>query len=323
MRLLNTTYIIPALALAFASCSTKDAPEYVEPPEDYCLTDLSWRHPVTVSIIDDDVLDAGMTINYESKADQMSRSIDEPRRRYVVKVFEPSTYKLVAEGVSFSKDITLSLPVGKLTVVVWADYTTKETPSDSYYFTDDWTELLLVDRFPYTANDYMKSAAWSRIDIALAYNQTYIEIPLTQIAGGFKLISTDAPNEKVESIDVCYNTAVPCAINGFSGEIAHTWSDCSFFGVTSTLANGDTQLCYDVLPVGNTGTNVSVSMTMRDADGRIVAHVNNIEIPVKPGKMTRVYAPFYSIREMHPSEVPGGGGVNINPGFNNEIVIEI
>ena len=103
MRLLNTTYIIPALALAFASCSTKDAPEYVEPPEDYCLTDLSWRHPVTVSIIDDDVLDDGMTINYESKADQMSRSIDEPRNRQHI-----SSWLRVFLSVKISRSVCLS-----------------------------------------------------------------------------------------------------------------------------------------------------------------------------------------------------------------------
>ncbi|WP_301196546.1 DUF6562 domain-containing protein [Duncaniella muris] len=310
-----------SIAILFTGCSTQEAPEYVEPPEDQCLIDLSSRHPVTVTVLDDDSFDESLSMDYPVSV--ISRSAMTPRRRYVVKAFDQRTGRVVAQGTSFTNSVVLSLPVGKITIIAWADYTTKDIPADSYYFTDEWGELLLADRYPYLANDYMKSAAWGRDDIAMAYNKTSLELPVKQATGGFRLIATDAPNNEVKTISVSYNKSVPCAIDGFSGEVSYTWDGCSFACKTTLLDSGNMQLGFDIFPVGTSETTVSVSVTMRDADGRIVAYVDNIDIPVQRGKITKVFAPFYSIREPHPSETPGGGGVNVDPTFNNEIVIVI
>ena len=317
-----TAFSLASMTLLLTACSTKEAPEYVEPPEDSCLTDLSARHPVTVTLIDDNSFDESPSIGYPI-AIPASRSIESPRRRYVVKAFYQRTDRLVAEGASFDNHVTLSLPVGKITIIAWADYTVKEIPSDSYYFTDEWDELLLVDRHPYIANDFMKSAAWGRIDMAMAYNMTSLDLPLRQATGGFRLIATDAPNDGVTNITISYKKSVPCAIDGFTGSLSHAWDGCLFTGKTYDFGDGNTLLGFDIFPADDSEKIVPVSVTMRDADNRIVAYVDNIDIPVHRGKITKVFAPFYSIREPHPSEIPGGGGVNINPTFNNEIVIVI
>lgn len=318
-------FFIPAAAvmLLTTACSTREAPEYVEPPEDYCIIDLSARHPVTVRIIDDTSFDESMSMTINRPETAQTRATASYRRRYVVKAINPTDNRIIAQGVSFSNEITLPLPVGKIAVIAWVDCTVKDDPVDEYYFTDEWEELLLVSRYPYAANDYMKAAAWGRIDIAMPYNKSTLEVPVKQAVGGFRLIATDSPDDRVKSISVSYGNAVPSAINGLTGEISHSWSDCSFSGFIEILDNDNTQLGFDVFPVGSSRISVPVSVTMYDNDNRIVANVNNIDIPVERGKITKVYAPFYSIREVHPSEVPGGGGVNIDPTFNSEIVIEI
>ena len=87
-----------------------------------------------------------------------TRSAEAWRLRYTVCAYSengPSDVP-VASLSSLSPVIDLTLPLGKYNIIAWADYISDESLNSQYFHTDDFTDILLRDKFSYSGDDTHK-----------------------------------------------------------------------------------------------------------------------------------------------------------------------
>lgn len=165
-----------AIISVMQSCHTQGPAPVVTEPEDQCLIDLSARHDVMVCCDVDDAFPYSESVAYVPENAVTSRfEADAMVRRYTVKAFVRGTRQEVASGVSLSPEVSLSLPVGKLDIIAWADYVPQGSVSDYYWFTDDFSEMLEHEKAEYRADDDYKAAAHGIERVTVAYKTRRIE----------------------------------------------------------------------------------------------------------------------------------------------------
>lgn len=320
-------FVLCGIGLLFSSCN-KDV---YEEPEDNCLWDLSMRHPVTISLEVDNDFDFYKDVSYEadnieeddtpaSRARSASYSM-----RYAVRVFKADTRQLVATMYSSTPNFTMELPVGKMEFIAWADYSLSGSLQDELFLTDDFHELIVASKYPYEANNHYKRASWGMDDRTIAYNTSHVGLRLEPVMAQIQLIATDEPKEDVAKIRISYPGRVPCAINGFTGDVCYSWAGVWFDSYPVGINNGETLLAYDNIFCNNNETIIPVRVDMTSATGTVIARSLKVDVPVRRGGITEVRGAFYSIiqNEDKPDSDITGGGITINPDFDDEFEIII
>lgn len=322
----NRISIIAALSCSLwllTGCHT------AEPPmeNDDCLWDLSSRHNVTIHLNLNQKMDFFQEVRVdeaESKID--TRSSDGKCLRYTVKVFISGTDTQIASSVGFSPEVVLPLPIGKLDIIAWVDYSDGQSTKDCYFFTDEWNELLVFSKYPYLANDPYKMGYWGKTSLTMAYNRLVVDLDVLPAMGQLQIIATDNPSVEVSGITISYPQRVPAAINGFTGKVSYSWADVSFLTTALPDEDGMQLLCFDNIFADDEPIAVPIKIEMKGTDGEVVARTLNIEAPIKRGGITEVRAPFYSILET--PDIPGGesggnGGITIDSRLDEEVIIEL
>lgn len=322
---MNKFFIPSAMVImaAMASCNRATTPDE---PDDSCLWDLSVRHSVTVSLNVDDSMEPYTEVTYDGNSPKGSRMGEiSYARRYVVYAFRAGTDQLVAMAYSSSPTLNIQLPVGKLDVVGWADYSISGSVLDEFFLTDDISELIVATKHPYVANNHFKHASWGKKSTTVAYNTKYVDVELSSVMAQLRIIATDTPNNNVAQISISYPDRVPCAIDGISGVVCYSWSGVWFDSTPIHLNVGETLLGYDNVPCNDSETIVPVRIVMTSNDGKVIARCLRVDAPLKRGGITEVRGPFYSILQSDDPQEGGttGGGVSIDPSFDDEIVIII
>lgn len=320
-------FVCCLVGVYLASCSKSEPEE----PEDSCLGDLSVRHPVTVSLDVDNDLDFYKEVSYDpaENGDDDARSRSRGNSysmRYVVKVFKADTRQLVATMYSPTPDFTMDLPVGKMEFIAWADYSLSGSLQDELFLTDDFHELIVASKFPYEANNHHKRASWGLEEKTVAYNTSHVGIRLVPVMAQIQLIATDERKEDVARIRVSYPGRVPCAINGFSGDVCYSWAGVWFDSYPVGINNCETLLAYDNILCNPEETVVPVRIDMTSTSGTVVARSLKVDVPIRRGGITEVRGPFYSIVQGEDDPGSGGttgGGISIDPGFDDEFEIII
>lgn len=319
-------FFLPSAVLLMAVMASCDKATLPDEPDDSCLWDLTVRHSVTVSLSVDDSMGPYKDVTYDGDAKKNSRNGDiSYSRRYVVFAFRAGTDQLVASAYSSSPNLTLQLPVGKLDVVGWADYSVPGSVLDEFFLTDDISELIVATKHPYVANNHFKHASWGKKNTTVAYNTTYVDVELSSAMAQLRIIATDTPDNDVANISISYPGRVPCAIDGVSGEVCYSWADVWFESEPVRLNASETLLGYDNVLCNDSETIVPVRIVMTSDDGSVIARCLRVDVPLRRGGITEVRGPFYSIiqNEVPPEGGNTGGGVSIDPSFDDEIVIVI
>lgn len=319
-------FFIPCAVLIMAVVTSCDKATPPNEPDDSCLWDLSVRHSVTISLNVDDSMEPYKEVTYDEDAKEGSRNGDPSyARRYVVYVFRAGTNQLVASAYSSSPTLDIQLPVGKLDVVGWADYSLPGSAMDEFFLTDDISELIVASKHPYVANNHFKHASWGKKSTTVAYNTKYVDVELSSVMSQLRIIATDTPNNDVAQISISYPERVPCAIDGISGVVCYSWSGVWFESAPVHLNIGETLLGYDNVPCNDSEMIVPVRIVMTSNDGKVIARCLRVDAPLKRGGITEVRGPFYSILQSDDPQEGGttGGGVSIDPSFDDEIVIII
>ncbi|MCM1337679.1 MAG: hypothetical protein NC187_00525 [Candidatus Amulumruptor caecigallinarius] len=293
-------------------------------PEDQCLIDLSARHDVTVVCDVDDAFPYSESLAYIPENSVTSRSeADMMVRRYTVKAFVRGTHQEVASGVSMSPEVSLSLPVGKLDIIGWADYVPQGSVADYYWFTDDFSEMLEHEKAEYRADDDYKAAAHCIENVTVAYNTRRISVGLSTVMAKVRLIASDSPSPEVSRIRVSFPGGVPSAVDAFSGKVCYSWQGVAYNALARPHGSEEWLLSEAMMPANADASRIAICVEMFDADNNIVARIRGIDVPVRRGCITEVKAPFFSAKEVDPvpDDPPSGGGIGIDTDFDDSVVI--
>ena len=149
-----------------------------------------------------------------TRAVHENRSLSTHDVRYLVKAFREegkSRFSRVAQETfvftssdihNLNRTLTVELPEGNYTIMVWTDYIDKGTTTDKYYDTSDFSEIILANKTNHSgSNDYREAYRGSVVasivnpDYYTGSAQTAIDnqarVEMKRPMGKFKFVSTD------------------------------------------------------------------------------------------------------------------------------------
>lgn len=298
-----------AALLSVAACSDDNGPD-----EDWCL-DPSYKVPLDVTIN----LDSTFTAYREVDSLFNTRSESEtPYLRYFAAAYPSNPGLPVIVESSLDNVVRMNIHPGKYTMAGWMSYECDpEKPGGMYFYTDDFDELLLRNKFNYSGASPEKVAYRGDTERNIAYNTSSTSVDVRPAMALYRIVATDSAKFIPARTVVKYTSMLPSAVSGKTGEINWWWSDISY----STPLSGDT-IASDFVFSRDTETSVTVVVEIYDADGNICARKKNVEIPLINGGVTTVRGNFYSVRELD-NVLPSGNGITIDTEWDATFEIEI
>lgn len=316
-----------------------------------CSVDLT--HPEHFVTVECDAQNGTSYVVRTQSADMLGTRFTEPVcLRYVVDLYRvtASTTTFVERKVLFS-DVDAPNPqaitsfevdAAKYKVLVWCDYVQDDVREAWYYQTDDLRKILYSNIYVADNND--KDVFTNMIDVDLTeyyylegeYELVY-DVELERPKGRFKCITTDMQDYlnvggSVDNI-VARVTYILYVAAGYNVEEQKP----NYFEPTRTfLANaridedGMLELCYDYVFVNGKQTNVRINFEFfdgeivervdnsgniyYDVEGTKISEWGNVLVPLKRNMETVIEGRMLTTQF-------GSGGVGIDPGFEDEIVI--
>lgn len=307
------TFLLPFLALALMA--TPGCKDELEEDDDWCLKN-SYKKPLVVDVELDKTFTQFLTIDSAFNTRSPSRALDLVLKYYVA-AYSKESEEPIAISSSFDKKVEISLRPGKYDLVSWVDYESESADIGANFYTDDFTELLLRNKYSYSDASIDKLGYWGKKSASIAYTTDSISVLATPAMGQYRLIATDTVAYKPDKIVVTYSSKIPAAINAKDGSFKWWWDDISF----STTPNGKT-LASDFVLSQKTETTVTAIVEIYDADGYLRARKKDLKIPLINGGITTIRGNFLSTLEVddNPSN---GSGISINPEWDASFDIEI
>lgn len=217
---------------------------------------------------------------------------------------------------SLSPEFSVRLPLGRFKAVAWADLIYDSDFRDLYFHTDDFNEMLLIDKENYKAEDNCKMGYLGNSDVTVSYRTPRFDIKLNPAMGQYRIIPTDTPAYEVGKIVVSYPDSVPAAISAKTGLINYKWSGVRF------IHKSDYNQIFDNVFANTEETVVKTKIEVYDSEGNLRARRSGINIPLVRGGITRVHADIYSVIEDR-KDTPSSGGIGIDTEYDNDIFIVI
>lgn len=309
---LGQALILFAGISVFTSCS-KDTPE-----EDWCIRD-GYRATVHVVLSADESMYDYQTVTV-SDPEAETRAGEKWRLRYSLCAYnleEGGDASPIFNISSLSPELDVSLPLGKYRLVGWADYVPEETEKSKYFHIDDFSDMLLIDKFSYSGSDPHKMAFLGQSDCTVSYRTPEIDIDLSPAMGQYRIIATDSPDYEVGKVVISYPKGMPASMDARSGKICYNWMGVSF------VSNPGECLVYDNLFAEETGKNVKVRLEIYDKSGNLKACRKALDVPLIRGGITLVKANCYTILECDNTPGEGSGGIGIDDSYGDTHVIVI
>ncbi len=240
---------------------------------------------------------------------------------------------------------TFDVYAAEYKVLIWCDYVQDDVRESWYYQTDDLRKILYSDIEVVDNND--KDAFTNAIDVDLK-EYYYMEgdfhivkqVDLERPKGRYKCITTDIRDYLKSDDDVQEITSVITYTQYVSAGYNVEDQKPNYFEPTRTYVthidtsaqesydeDGNLELCYDYVFVNGKQTNVKINFyfykgrpTINEQTGEVVgeeiSHWSGIVVPLKRNMETVVEGRMLTTSF-------GTGGIGIDPGFEDEIVIPV
>lgn len=321
MRMRYPFFILP-LGVVLAACSHTSEP----PEEDDCL-DPKFRAPVEVSIdVDQSFLpytDVDSTRYADSSTRARERGDESWRLKYYLAAYRREEMEPTEVLSSMDNKITMNLPPDKYTFVAWAD----RVPADNksyYFYTDDFSELLLKHKYEYVADDPFKVPYRGENDVRVQYTTTSTSLKCKPAMGKYRLLATDSLTYKPGRVLITYLGALPASIHGRTGHINYYWNDM-YFNASVVKQDSIHEIAHDfVLSHSDEETKVAIRVEIFDEEDNLKSRCRQLVIPLKNGGITTVKGNFFSMQDFENTPSTSlGGGIVIDPNFDETIEIEI
>lgn len=292
--------------LVFAACSNN-----LDDEED-CL-DPSYKVPLTVTVNVDDSFHHHCSIDSAFS----TRSADTPYLKYYVAAYPSNQTLKPVIGSSNTDKVSLSLHPGKYTMVGWVSYESAVENRCINFYTDDFDELLLKNKYSYTGAHKYKLAFRGAEDKNVAYNTTQASLSVTPAMALYRIVSTDTASYVPHRIVIKYTSSFPAAINALDGKINWWWNDISFESEPD-----DTLLASDYVFSQNIETQISLTIEIYDDNDKLRACKQNIVVPLINGGITTISGNFYSAHDFNGS-ADTSNGIKIKTEWDSSFEIEI
>ena len=335
--------------LALASCD-KTVHEY---PSDSiveltvrCSVDLS--HPEHFVTVECDAENGTSYVVRAQNIEPLGTRFTEPVcLRYVVDLYREtaSTIKFMERKILFAdvndpnpQAITsFTVSAAKYKVLIWCDYVQDDVREPWYYVTDDLTQIRYSDVKVVDNNDKDVFSNMLNVDLteynyAVGEYEVVHDVMLERPQGRFKCVTTDVEDYLKNDDTVLEDiTAVVTYVQYVSAGYNVAEQKPNYFEPTRTFISkarldedGNLELCYDYVFVNGRQTNVKLNLGFYRGDveildngeviGENISSWSGIVVP-----LTRNMETVIEGRMLTTSF--GTGGMNIDPGFEGEIVI--
>lgn len=292
----------------------KDAVE----DEDYCLNP-AYKVPLEVVVN----LDPSFREYHTIDSVFMTRSSDKPYLKYYVAAYPMTSGLPTVVKSSLDNRMQVSIHPGRYTMVGWVMYESDDKTHGYNFYDDDFSELLLKNKYNYTGADQYKVAYRAAEAKNIAYNTPSTSLKAVPAMGHYKIIATDTASFKPDKVVISYSSMLPAAIHAKSGRINWWWDDISYSSqVTPMDSVGDLLASDFVLSQDNKETRVMVTVEVYDDAGKLRARKKNVEIPLVNGGITTVKGNFYSVLDLD-SDATAGSGISIKTDWDATFDIEI
>lgn len=234
--------------------------------------------------------------------------------RYCVAAYkgnDSSPYEVLS---SYDPEVTFNLPPGKYTFVGWSDPVPDYSDKSYFFYTDEFSEIMLRHKYDYSGNDLGKMAFRNQSDIRVAYNTKKTDMVLQPAMGRYRLVATDTADFIPGKVLISYNK-VPASLEGKSGRISGYWSDVSF--ISSVNEN---ELAFDHVLAHDEETLVELCVEIYDDRDNLRARVRKVTVPVVKGGITTLRGNFFSTLQLEKGQ--NQDGITIDPNFEETVEIE-
>ncbi|MBP3547074.1 MAG: hypothetical protein J6J64_00145 [Alistipes sp.] len=230
-----------------------------------------------------------------------------------------------------------NVDAAKYKVLIWCDYVQDDVREAWYYQTDDLTKILYSDIEVVDNND--KDVFSNMIDVDLT-DYYYLDgdfivsydTELTRPKGRFKCITTDDGDfehgggvaEDITAV-ITYTQYVSAGYNVEEQKPNYFEPTRTFITKAKRDKDGALELFYDYVFVNGKQTNVKLNMFFYNGDisigeggeiiGEEISHWTSIVVPLKRNMETIIEGRMLTTSF-------GTGGIGIDPGFDDEIVVE-
>ncbi len=304
--------LLMATILPFTACSRDGTDD-----EEYCLRD-NYKIPISVHVElgRDTVFREYMTI------DSLYTRTEEPYLKYYVAAFPMTEGVPTAVASSVNKDIDMKLHPGRYTMVGWVMYDTGEKSRGYNFYDDDFSELLLKNKYNYTGANPYKIAYHAYEPKNIAYNSTETSLTARPAMGYYRIIATDTAKFVPTKVMLYYTSLLPASIHGKTGKINWWWNDISYkSGIEHLDSVGDLLAADYVLAQNSNELSVTATIEIYDDEDILRARKKNIKIPLKNGGITTVKGNFYSVLELD-NDGMAGSGIHIKTEWDANFDIE-
>lgn len=286
------------------------------PPEDDCLETASRTRTVTVSLTVDSTFTQLCDAVYPSRSRTDGRLL-----RYKIWATD-LTGRIVASAVTHEPEAVLTLPAGRCNVSAWADDVLPDVRTSSLFFTDDPAIIQLKDKDGYRGT-WDKAGWFGTVAIPSVAGTTRVELPLSSPQARYRIVATDTADYTVDKVVIGYPGGVWSGVNIFTGLPCLRWGGTAFRTIPPAPGQPGELACD--LPFVAPSETLPVRVSVYDTSGRRRGYVSRIDVPLGRGRLTTVKGRFYHIDETPPdtTTAPHGGGIGIDPGFDNTIDITI
>ncbi len=231
---------------------------------------------------------------------------------------------------------TFDVDAQKYKVLVWCDYVQDDVREAWYYNTDDLRKIVYSDIEVLDNHDKDVFTNMMELDFSSYYYREgeyefVYDIMLERPKGRFKCITTDVDDYVKDGTNAAEDiTAVVTYTQYVSAGYNVEEQKPNYFEPTRTFIahakfdnNGELELCYDYVFVNGKQTNVKLNFQFFNGDvsiengeyvGDKISQWTGIVVPLKRNMETVIEGRMLTTSF-------GTGGVGINPGFEDEIVI--
>ncbi|MCM1491461.1 MAG: hypothetical protein NC095_11665 [Muribaculum sp.] len=311
MKTTNLLLSVCVGLMALTSCKDES-----EANEDWCL-DSAYRVPLSINInidrsfseytdVDSTMMDA---MQYRS-----TRGDPTWQLQYHVAVYEKGKQLPSDVFSSFENPVKVKARPGKYRFAAWASYTPPISSRSHYFNVDDFSEIMLKQKYDYSGGDSYKVPYRGIREHSVAYTSDTLSMDLSPAMAKFRLIATDTPDYTPAKTTVSYES-VPAAVNGLTGKVNYFWNDVQF----SSAINGD-ELATDYVLSHPEETEVFAKIEIFDDENNLRARLTHLRIPLVNGGVTTIRGNFYSVFDLNGLDA---GGIAIDTDFEGTYEIEI
>ena len=329
-----------ALFTLFCGCDVHEMPD--DNPVDPSLIDVTLTLSINMQFSSDTLLQTYASMlngDYDIRyivdiyeADGVSTTYDASRRiQRIVK-----TDSVIITNGLYNLGDTLSLPAKKYEVVAWIDFVAKGTNTDKYYNTADLQQVsVILQNGRYDGYNTTKDAftGKSEIDLTPYKGQRYVhynaQMDVVRPFAVYRIITTDMEEYityhnsptyasiQPASTNVLYNLYFPMGYNVFNNTPENFLAGVNYaYDVMDVVPGKEAMVASDYIFVGN-DVFYQVNFEIFTSDGIHINTVNNLRIDLKQNHITIIRGEFLT------KDLNNNGGVGIDDGFSDEIIVQI